>query len=153
MQILFKLLDSVTQEIPYDLLLLADPSKQLIDDYIQRGKCYLAYHNDVLVGEYVLIHTHPQTLELVNVAVKEEYQGQAIGRRLISHAIEEAKRLAAKSLEIGTGNSSIHQLKLYQQCGFRITGIDHDFFIRNYSEPIFENGIQCQDMVRLRIDL
>ena len=40
-------------------------------------------------------------------------------------------------------NSSI------QKCGFRITGIDIDFFIRCYQEEIFENGIQCRDMIRL----
>lgn len=37
--------------------------------------------------------------------------------------------------------------------GFRMTGIDRDFFIRHYSEEIFENGIQVVDMVRLSQDL
>lgn len=56
-------------------------------------------------------------------------------------------------MEIGTGNSSIAPLILCQKCGFRITGIDRDFFIRHYSEEIFENGIQCKDMIRLSKDL
>jgi ribosomal protein S18 acetylase RimI-like enzyme len=57
------------------------------------------------------------------------------------------------TLEVGTGNSSIGQLALYQKCGFRITGIDYNYFIRHYDEPIFENGIPCRDMIRLAIDL
>mgnify|MGYP001454455990 CR=1 FL=1 len=130
MEIIVKPLES-KQEIPYDLLLLADPSKKFIDEYIQRGRCYLAYYNDDIVGEFVLIHTHPQTIEIVNIAVKEEYQGKGIGKKLLIKAIEEARQLKAKSIEIGTGNSSIHQLRLYQKCGFRITGIDHDYFVRN----------------------
>jgi hypothetical protein len=44
-------------------------------------------------------------------------------------------------------------LALYQKCGFRIVGVDLDFFIRHYPEKIYENGIQCRDMIRLSLDL
>jgi ribosomal protein S18 acetylase RimI-like enzyme len=142
-----------TQEIPYDLLLLADPSRELIDQYIRKGICYLAYNKDEIVGEFVLLPTHPNTYEIINVAVKVEYQGRGIGRKLMERAILEAKIQGASSIEIGTGNSSFHQLKLYQKCGFRILTIDHDFFIRNYAKAIFEDGIQCIDMIRLSLDL
>lgn len=152
MEIIVKLLDK-KQEIPFDLLLLADPSRELVEEYIRRGYCYLAYRESELVGEFVLIDTHPQTIEIVNIAVKEEYQGQGIGRALILRAIEEGKKLKARIIEIGTGNSSMNQLKLYQRCGFRIFGIDSDFFTRNYDEEIYENGIQCKDMIRLRMEL
>ncbi len=58
-----------------------------------------------------------------------------------------------KTLEVCTGNSSIGQLALYQKCGFRMSGIERDFFIKHYHEPIFENGIQCRDRVRLTQEL
>lgn len=106
-----------------------------------------------MVGVYVLLPTRPETAELVNIAVDEAYQGQGIGKQLVNHAIQEAKRLGYQTLEIGTGNSSIGQLALYQKCGFRITGIDRDFFIRHYSEAIYENGMQVVDMIRLSQDL
>ena len=32
--------------IPYDLLILADHSKESIDDYINRGICYACYINN-----------------------------------------------------------------------------------------------------------
>ena len=153
MQITYKLLDHKNDEIPFQLLLLADPSKKLIDEYIESGYCFLAYMNEELVGDFVLIQTDPEIYEIVNIAVKEEYQGRGIGKQLIQKAIEEAKKLGARSLEIGTGNSSIQQLRLYQKSGFRIIAIDHDFFIRNYEEEIYEDGIQCRDMIRLRKDI
>lgn len=56
-------------------------------------------------------------------------------------------------MEIGTGNTSFSQLRLYQSCGYRITGIISDYFTRLYPQPIWENGIQCRDMVRLRKDI
>lgn len=141
------------EEIPYELLLLADPSRDIVDEYIQRGLCYGAYIDNKVVGVYVMIKTRPLTLELVNIAVSEEYQGRGIGKTLVLSAIEMARSEDAKVLEIGTGNSSIAQLALYQKCGFRITSIDRDFFIKHYEEKIYENGIQCVDMIRLSMDL
>ena len=136
---------------PYELLLLADPAKHAIDEYLSRGECYVMKDEEV-VGVYVLIRTRPHTIELVNVAVRETQHGRGIGKELVIHAIETAKNQGVKTIEVGTGNSSIGQLALYQKCGFRMSGIDKDFFIRNYDEEIFENGIQCVDMVRLSID-
>ncbi|WP_342548797.1 GNAT family N-acetyltransferase [Paenibacillus sp. FSL P2-0089] len=138
---------------PTELLLLADPSPKLVEDYVARGQCFVAEADQQVVGVYVLLPTRPETAELVNIAVNEEFQGQGIGKQLVNHAIQEARRLGFKTLEIGTGNSSIGQLALYQKCGFRITGIDRDFFIRHYSEEIYENGMQVVDMIRLSQDL
>ena len=89
--------------------------------------------------------------EIINLAVEEGLQGKGIGKLLIKHSIQTAKQMGFKTVEIATGNSSIYQLALYQKEGFRMTGIDHDFFIRNYQEPIFENGIECRDLIRLSI--
>lgn len=141
------------KEIPYDLLLLADPSIEVINDYIYRGDCYVAYINDNIAGAFLLVRTRPLTLELVNIAVKEVYQGKGIGKRLILNAIDIARKNNTKILEVGTGNSSISQLALYQKCGFRMVGVDRDFFKIHYKEKIIENEIECVDMVRLRMDL
>lgn len=141
------------EEIPYNLFLLADPSIEVINEYIHRGDCYAAYINKSLVGGFIMIRTRPLTLELVNVAVIETYRGKGIGKRLILSAIEIARKANTKILEVGTGNSSINQLALYQKCGFRIIGVDKDFFKIHYKEKIIENEIECIDMIRLRMYL
>ncbi|OMP68318.1 GNAT family N-acetyltransferase [Domibacillus epiphyticus] len=141
------------EEIPMDLLLLADPSRTLIEDYVRRGTCFLTESNDQIIGVYVLLPTRPETIELVNVAVSETHHGMGIGKRLVTDAIQKARSGGYRTIEVGTGNSSLGQLALYQKCGFRITGVDRDFFIKHYSEEIFENGIQCRDMIRLSLDL
>jgi len=142
--------------IPYELLLLADPSKRLVDEYIARGECYAAYGDErpaEPIGVYVLIRTRPDTVEIVNVAVTEPLHGLGIGKRLVLDAIEQARAMGARTVEIGTGNSGVVQLALYQKCGFRIVCVDRDFFLRHYPEPIVENGIPCVDMIRLRLEL
>ncbi|MBD8032975.1 MULTISPECIES: GNAT family N-acetyltransferase [Solibacillus] len=138
--------------IPMELLLLADPSESIVKEYVTRGECYIAEIEKQVVGVYVLLPTRPKTVELVNVAVAEEHQGKGMGKLLVTDAIRVAKSKGYKTIEIGTGNSSLSQLALYQKCGFRIIAIDFDFFIKHYEEEIFENGIQCRDMIRLSID-
>lgn len=142
-----------SEEVPMELLLLADPSREIAEAYVDRGECFVAESEERTIGVYVLLPTRPGTLEIVNVAVVEEQQSKGIGKQLVMDAIRIARTRGCKTIEIGTGNSSIGQLALYQKCGFRIIGVDTDFFTRNYPEEIFENDIQCRDMIRLAQDL
>ncbi|EQK40141.1 GNAT family N-acetyltransferase [Paraclostridium bifermentans] len=141
------------EEIPYELLYLADPSKESINDYISRGNLYVASIGNEVVGAYVILKTRPLTAEIMNISVNEAYQKKGIGKVLIKHSISTSKNLNIKTLEVGTGNSSIYQLAFYQKCGFRIIGIDKDFFKKHYNEKIIENGIECIDMIRMSMDL
>lgn len=138
-----------TKDAPMELLLTADPSKELIERYLLVGNCYVAEINEVIIGVYILLPISAELVELVNIAVVEEQQGKGIGKILVKHARNTAKKQGYQTIEVGTGNSSIHQLALYQKCGFRVKEIVHDFFIKHYEEKIFENGIQCRDMIRL----
>ncbi len=135
---------------PMELLLLADPEEQAIQAYITRSNCYVKELDGKVVGIYVILPTRPHTIEIMNIAVEENLQGKGIGQQLIQHAIQTSRELGYTCIEIGTGNSSFPQLYLYQKCGFRIVGIDKDYFVHHYEEAIFENGLQCRDMVRLR---
>lgn len=139
--------------VPYHLLLEADPSKTAVEEYIRRGDCYIGEVSNEVVGVYVLLPTRPKIVELVNLSVLESEQGKGLGRKLVLHAIQIAKSHKFQRIEIGTGNSSIGQLALYQKCGFRIVGVDTDYFSKNYREEINENGILCKDMIRLSRDL
>jgi len=141
------------EKLPMDLLLLADPSEQSVEKYIHKSEVYVAVENEDLIGVFVLLEIAPGKAELMNVAVAESHQGKGLGKALVLQAIEVAKMRGMQSVELGTGNSSIQQLALYQKCGFRMKEIHHDYFIVNYDEPIFENEIQCRDMVRLGIKL
>lgn len=136
----------------YELLLDADPSKKHVDDYTQRGQVFSLTDTELL-GIMVLIPTRPDTLELVNIAVSEAHRGKGYAQQLIAFAFETAKEQGIKTVEIGTGSTGYEQLHLYQKCGFRMTWIDRDFFVRHYEEEIIDNGIVLNDMVRLSIDL
>ena len=140
-------------EAPMDLLLLADPSEELVNKYLSKGTCYTAELHGETVGVVLIMETEPYTIEIMNLAVKEELHNHGIGKQLLLYVIEEIKKGDAKKIEIGTGNPGVVQMLLYQKCGFRIVGIDFDFFRKTHPEPIYENGIECRDMIRMRIDL
>ncbi len=131
----------------------ADPSPANVEDYLRRGELYIARSAGEIVGLHVILETRPRTVEIMNVAVAPELQGRGIGKRLVAHAIERARAKQAKTVEIGTANSSVGQLALYQKAGFRIVGIDPDYFSRFYEATMHENGIRVRDMIRLAQDL
>ncbi|RKQ33943.1 GNAT family N-acetyltransferase [Oceanobacillus halophilus] len=140
---------------PMDLLLGADPDKEHIEKYLEDGQCYIGIndHGEKVIGVYVLASTKDDTLEIMNISVLETEQNKGIGKALVEHAIETAKKQNFSILEVGTGNSSISQIAFYQKCGFRMVEVDFDYFTRNYEEVIVENGIICRDMIRLKMDV
>ena len=147
------IIEQTKDTIPNDLLLLSDPSEEVIAEYIHLSTNFIARLNTRIVGALVLLKTRPKTMEIMNVSVYEEYQNRGIGKQLISRAIEYAKESKIETLEIGTGNPGLVQMMLYQKCGFRIVGVEFDYFRKTHKEKIFENGIECRDMIRMKMEL
>lgn len=146
------IIEQTKEVIPKDLLLLADPSEDMIAEYIHSGTIFVAKRNSKIVGALVVLNTRPKTMEIMNISVYEEYQNKGIGKQLINKAINYAQESKIKTLEIGTGNPGLIQMILYQKCGFRIIGVEFDYFRKYYKEKITENGIECRDMIRMRME-
>lgn len=138
------------EAIPYELLLLADETVQAIDKYIHDSDIYVLEQDGKMTGVYVLYKLDEHAVEIKNVAVREELQGRGIGKLLLQHAEARAREKGFRDILIGTPDSAVIQLRLYQKAGFVISGIKKDFFIINYPEPIIEDGIQLKDMVILK---
>ncbi|MFT6338786.1 MAG: aminoglycoside 6'-N-acetyltransferase I [Halioglobus sp.] len=138
------------ESIPYNLLLLADESREAIDKYIYDCEIYVAELNNAIIAVYALQVTNDETVEIKNIAVSEIHQGKGIGKKLLMNASIRAKENGYRKIIIGTGDASIRQLDLYQKAGFEIFGKKRNFFMDNYTELIFENGIQLKDMVMLK---
>lgn len=136
---------------PIELLLQADPSVEKIKAYLPRSKCFVAMLKGEPVGAYVVQCIAPKVYELMSIAVLPEHQRKGIGSELLKHAVTTVRNMGARRLEVGTGTFG-YQLAYYQREGFRVVAIEKDFFLVNYKEPIYENGIQLKDMLRLAVD-
>lgn len=137
-------------KVPMAILLEADPSVERVRSYLEHSKCYVATLDGEEIGAYVLKELSLGIYELMNIAVAPEFQRRGHGSELLSHVMNSAKDLGAHRLELGTGTFG-YQLAYYQKAGFRPFSLEVGFFLENYKEPIFENGIQHKDMMRMAI--
>jgi ribosomal protein S18 acetylase RimI-like enzyme len=134
---------------PLNLLLLADPSQEAIAVYISRSAVFVAEYEGQIIGVYALLALDESSVEIKNIAVDPAHQGQGLGKMLLADAAEKAKQSGFQVIYIGTANSSIRQLDLYQKQGFEVAFVKENFFLEHYPTPIYEDGIQCRDMIML----
>jgi len=136
------------ENAPMHLLLEADPSEANVSKYLKQSLCYVADNNTEIVGVCVLNALDGNNIELFNISVSPEMQGQGVGKDLLQFVIESVQQHGINRIELGTGTFG-YQLAFYQRLGFRVDSIIKNFFIDNYDEPIYELGIQHKDMLRL----
>lgn len=137
-------------DAPLALLLLADPSEEKVRAYLAGSRCFVASRDGVVVGACVVQPRDAGLHELMSIAVLPAHQKSGYGTTLLQWVIDCLRASGASQLEVGTGTFG-YQLAFYQRHGFRVASIDHDFFVRHYPEPVFEDGIQHLDMLRLRL--
>lgn len=135
---------------PMEILLLADPSEDKIRSYLSGSTCFVVSSGEVVVGACVVQDCGRGKYELMSIAVHPAHQKSGYGTALLKWVIDFYRNSGALQLEVGTGTFG-YQLAFYQRHGFRVTSIDHDFFLKNYPEPILEDGIQLFDMLRLTL--
>lgn len=141
---------SSREPIPYDLLLLADETLDAINKYIHESLIYIIESERTLVGVYALYSTGNESVEIKNIAVAEEFQNQGFGTLMLQDAERRAKELGFREIIIGTPDIAARQINLYQKVGFQKYMIKKNFFVDNYTKPIYENGKQLKDMVMLK---
>jgi ribosomal protein S18 acetylase RimI-like enzyme len=72
-----------------------------------------------------------------NVGVDPQFQGHGLGRRLIEHAVAEAKRLRLAALSLYTNEAMTENLAMYAHLGFAETHrVTEDGFRRVYMRRI-----------------
>ncbi len=131
-----------------ELLLLADPDERMVNRYLAQGFQLIARMDGQTVGQVVTVPVE-DGWELKNLAVLPAFQRAGIGRALVGAAVA---RVPAGTVWVGTGNASPWILRFYEQCGFQRSHVLKNFFVDNYPEPIFEDGVQCTDMIYLRLE-
>jgi ribosomal protein S18 acetylase RimI-like enzyme len=134
---------------PLALLLEADPSIDAISKYIYNGSCFIAQAEQEIIGVLILLKNEDEAFEIMNISVLPTHQRKGVGKKLISSAIRYSKFNKARYLKIATADSSNYQLIFYKSLGFKVQSVKKNYFIENYPNPIFENGIQCKDKVEL----
>lgn len=133
-----------------DLLLLGDEDEKMIDKYLERGEMYILDDNGIK-AECVVTDEGSKILEIKNIAVSSKFQKQGYGKKLIEFITEKYSENFSV-IQAGTGDSPL-TISFYEKCGFRKSHIVKNFFIDNYKNPIYEEGVQLIDMIYLQKNL
>lgn len=133
-----------------DLLLLGDEDEKMIDKYLERGEMYILDDNGIK-AECVMTDEGSKILEIKNIAVSPKFQKQGYGKKLIEFITEKYSENFSV-IQAGTGDCPL-TIPFYEKCGFRKSHIVKNFFIDNYKNPIYEEGIQLIDMIYLQKNL
>lgn len=144
---------TLADAVPWTLLFDADGPRAEVEKYLARGEQWLAEQAGEVVGQMVLMETRADIWEIMNIAVADACKGQGIGTAMLKKAKSLATQRGAQRLEVGTGNSSLRELAFYQRFGFRIVGVDFDFFVRRWGKATKQGGIPLRDMIRMEMVL
>ena len=131
---------------------LAEDSAAELDSYIDAGRILVAVSDGEVVGHLQLTGTgDPRQAEIKNMAVREDRQGQGIGRLLIQAAVDLAAAGSVATILVATAAADIGNLRFYQRQGFRMRSVERDAFTpaTGYPPGLRIDGIELRDRVWL----
>jgi ribosomal protein S18 acetylase RimI-like enzyme len=101
---------------PGDVISLSDPQREIID---RGGQIFYATYNGHIVGTASLLKVEDGIYELGKMAVTEEAQGLGIGKVLLEHCLEIARRNQASRLILYSNTKLENAIHLYRKYGFK----------------------------------
>lgn len=133
-----------------DLLLEADPSKDMIHKYLNDSDVYALKKEDELISIAVILPISRKTLELKNIVTKENYRNKGYAKTLLKSLCGNYKQKYDRML-VGTTENNI---PFYVKQGFdKYEKTIKNFFIDNYKEKIKDGELTCTDLIYYSKDL
>jgi len=99
-----------------DVETLGDPVNSIL---LNGGHIFMVYADAKPVGCVALMPLSSGIYELSKMAISPHLRGQGLGRRLLQHAIAQAKLIGARSLFLGSSTKLPNAVHLYESVGFR----------------------------------
>ena len=104
-------------------------SEHQIREACQRDfyRFFTAWEGDILAG-YCGMYYALDEADIVNIAVKETFRRQGIGKKLLKHMIEAAKTEGITCLFLEVRVSNLPAIGLYESLGFLPVGKRRDYY-------------------------
>lgn len=112
---------------PTDIIQLSDPAQEIIN---KGGLIYYAEVDNLIVGTVTLMKISDTTYELGKMAVTEKFQGKGIGKKLLEHSIEVARKNKITKLVLYSNTKLTHAIELYKKFGFMESPMDKTHYKR-----------------------
>ena len=133
-----------------DLLLEADPSRDMIHKYLNDSDVYALKKEDELISIAVILPISRKTLELKNIITRENYRNKGYAKTLLKSLCGNYKQKYDRML-VGVAENNI---PFYVKQGFdKYEKTIKNFFIDNYKEEIKYGDLVCTDLIYYSKDL
>ena len=133
-----------------DLLLEADPSKEMVNKYLSNGELFVLTYREEPVCVSVVTKIDNDTVEFKNIATKESYRGKGYAKKMIKYLADNYKQKYKKMI-VGTTENNI---PFYVKQGFdKYEKTIKNYFVDNYDEDIKDGNLHCIDMYYYSKDL
>jgi GNAT superfamily N-acetyltransferase len=144
-----------SREALADLFALADESPAAVARYRDLGRVLVARDGPELVGHLQLIAgERAGEAELKSLAVREDRQGQGVGRLLVNRAVAVSREEGLAKLNLSTSPADARVLHFYQRLGFRLARVVRDVFTPEAGYASIEiDGVPLRDQVWLSLAL
>lgn len=127
-----------------DLLLEADPSRDMIHKYLNDSDVYALKKEDELISIAVILPISRKTLELKNIVTKESYRNKGYAKTLLKSLCGNYKQKYDRML-VGVAENNI---PFYVKQGFdKYEKTIKNYFIDNYNEEIKDGDLICTDKI------
>ena len=100
---------------PYDLDVLSDPQKYILD---RKGMIYFALRGEKPVGTCALMELEPGVFELTKMAVLKTERGGGLGKKLLNYMIEVVFKPSENKYFLLTNSDCKAAIHLYEDFGF-----------------------------------
>ena len=127
------------------LLLEADPSRKMIDGYLDSGEVYVMHVNGLTASVAVMVRRDDGSWELRNIVTAPDLRHRGYAGRLIQYLI----RLFSSRCQRMYAGTRPSMAGFYEQFGFTRDYVTENFFTDNYDEPITEDGKVLKDLIHL----
>ena len=126
-----------------ELLLEADPEKEVIEKYLEKGDLFIGKNEGKVVCVCIIIRYDNETCELKNIATLPEARGKGYAGKMIEYVFEIYKK-QYKRMIVGTTENMI---PFYVLNGFKkYHHTVKNFFVDNYENEIWDGDLHCIDM-------
>ena len=88
---------------------------------------WIVLQDDQIVAYTVLLHT-PEGVEILNLCVDPDFQGNGLGGRLLSHIVSLANKNRAEKILLDVRASNVVAISLYKKFDFKKVGIRKNYY-------------------------
>ena len=139
----------IERNFPYEILLLADETKESINKYVFDSQVYAVSMNGINIAAFCLLSVDEGTVEIKNIAVIKDFRNRGVGSEIIRFIRDVCKK-SNSSLIVATAAEGIDQIRFYERNGFEKFDTIKNYFLDQYPDPIYERGVLLVDLVLLK---